>query len=118
MAENEKEIKQLLFWIGEAEGRKRESIEDYKNLERELFETCTHPKEEILEGEFSGSVHVLPPFRVCKTCGYAEEGWDRGYLKLDYQDNEVSHISRQEAEKYVRRLFTQDELSVRRFNEK
>ena len=47
---------------------------------------CDHPKEQIVEGdsiECQWSNNHTPPFRVCKLCGYSEEGWGSGYRRLE-----------------------------------
>lgn len=78
---------------------------------------CPHPTSEILEGEYKrGHYFTSPPFRVCKLCGYAEDGWHCGYWKL--QDNDpVPSVSREMAMKYViGGVLSQEELSKKRFN--
>lgn len=82
----------------------------FKQLVRQLQEECPHPKEDIIEGDMHrGStyggcgVHVStsqPPFRVCRRCGYAEEGWGCGYWKIT-KDYSVPTLPREEAWKIV-----------------
>lgn len=71
---------------------------------------CKHPVSSVVEGEYK-EFHYLnscPPFRVCKDCGYAEEGWGCGYNKLDYYKVLVPTVQRDYAEKYVLYLVWQN----------
>lgn len=47
-----------------------------------LIEACPH--DNVLEGDYrEGYLGTSqPPFRVCTTCGLAEEGWGCGYTLL------------------------------------
>jgi len=80
---------------------------------------CDHPEDQILEAAYTpaGSFgYATPPFRVCKLCGYAEEGWNCGYWKLKTRE-EIPTISRQKADRdYVLKFYSQDTLNERRFN--
>lgn len=112
MTEKKRTVRQILSLIERAEEKKEKYMRDCKDLENELFETCTHPKDETLEGEWKRMEwgDSFPPFRVCKPCGYAEEGWGTGYQKLNYDSNEILHVKREEAERYIRWFFSQEKL--------
>jgi len=76
---------------------------------------CKHPADQILEGPYQDGYFTQPPFRVCKLCGYAEEGWHCGYWKLR-DSTEVGSVSREYAMKYViNGIIPQSELSKKRF---
>ena len=75
-------------------------------LDRSIIEACLH--EDVVEGayvphEFGFS---QPPFAVCRTCGYAEEGWGAGYWKLHPKEC----VSRDAAMMHVVRRVYQDEM--------
>lgn len=56
---------------------------DYEEAIVQAQLTCKHPQ--IVEGEYEPSNPVsngFAPFRVCRECGYAEEGWGAGYSFL------------------------------------
>lgn len=57
---------------------------------------CSHPQ--VLEGDYrpsSSSNFADPPFRVCCTCGFAEEGWSCGYTALGNTPRRlVAHVNR------------------------
>jgi hypothetical protein len=79
-----------------------------------LHAGCKHPVSEILEGRYepeSTYAYAKPEFRVCKLCGYAEEGWGSGFWKLarGIYDG-IPQLSRDEAFKYVLKFHTQDDL--------
>jgi hypothetical protein len=77
---------------------------------------CSHPAGEILEAEYAnGNYFTSPPFRVCKLCGYAEEGWHCGYWKLR-EDSAVPSVTRHAAMEYViGGVITQKELNKKRY---
>ena len=83
---------------------------------------CTHPVEHIIEGNYIpdnswGGGHATPPFRVCTICGYAEEGWGCGYYKLGpgvYDEKIIRTVKRREAEKFVTRRWSQEQMSKAR----
>lgn len=94
--------------IKELELLVKESMKTVNNLSREINEiyaTCLHPIEEIVEGKYIpendfGTIHA--PFRVCKSCGLAEEGWGCGYQILAKYIFDIPEIERKEAQKFVR----------------
>lgn len=73
-------------------------------LQIEFMATCPHNT--IIEGSFRDCIHgsADPPFRVCVTCGYAEEGWGAGYWRLTAgpQQDLVREIAWKHVRKYVR----------------
>ena len=80
-----------------------------------MHEECPHPHEHIIEAKYrDGYFGATPPFRVCKLCGYAEEGWYCGYWKLSTRE-ECPTLSRDAAQKYVLKFHSQDDLSKKRF---
>lgn len=90
--------------------------EQRKVLSKNGQKKCSHPASEILEAEYVGGTYFsTPPFRVCKLCGYAEEGWHCGYWKLR-DDNPVPSVSREAAMKYViGGVLSQKQMSDLRF---
>lgn len=71
---------------------------------------CKHPESEIVEGEYISTgpySHdwdgecATPPFRVCKICGFAEQGWGCGYKVLAPNNYHIPTIKRSKAMKYV-----------------
>jgi hypothetical protein len=72
----------------------------------EIQAACGHPEKEIVEGEhqsYSFGFHgVEPPFRVCRRCGYSEQGWDCGYFRLYPNNSSIPRLGRDEARKFVR----------------
>ncbi len=84
-----------------------------------MQETCQHPTDELLEVAYEPSMFfdARPPFRVCKLCGYAEEGWGCGYWKLNAPREEIAQISREKARRdYVLKFYYQEEITKRRRN--
>ena len=82
-------------------------------LVREIQLSCSHPENEIVEGE-----HYVdrwfdfadPPFRVCRRCGYSEPGWGNGYFSLAPDNYHVPRMNRNEAWKFIRGgLMSQEE---------
>jgi hypothetical protein len=75
---------------------------------------CEHPESEVIEApELSDSYSFrYPPFRVCKVCGYSEEGFGCGYKLLRYGSYSVRRAtSRMEAIGFmIGRMRTQVEL--------
>lgn len=57
--------------------------EERRNIISDVQDNCAHG--DVLEANYRPSGNGFfgePPFRVCRDCGYAEEGWDCEYLKL------------------------------------
>lgn len=82
-----------------------------------MQEKCKHPVEEWFEIPYKPCDygHSSPELRVCKLCGYAEEGWGCGFWKLDGYF-EVPKISRNRAHKdYILKLYSQSDLNELRF---
>ena len=100
-------LKQIEDEIEELETKKTRLIE-------KMHAKCEHPNEEILEvryHEYKYDFGIDRPFRVCKACGYAEEGWGCGYKKLERFGVEFPTISREQAFfEYVVKYYSQDEL--------
>lgn len=92
--------------ILEAEAEVEAARGKLKLARRTAQKGCEHPQEEIVEGEYvsdSWGHNHTPPFRVCKLCGYAEEGWHCGYWKLGagvYSG--VKKLPRQKAREFVK----------------
>lgn len=86
------------------------ALKAVKDAEKKLEEVrlrlqarCKHPIEHCVEASYFnlGSGTSFPPFRVCKRCGYAEEGWYVGYQFLHRQVYEgIKRVSRDEARKF------------------
>jgi hypothetical protein len=93
------------------------SEKKFTTAEKALLETivdvqgkCSH--DEIVEGEYRKGEYLgsQPPFSVCISCGYAEQGWGCGYtyLKEEIGEGRLT-IDRDEARKYVRgRIMSND----------
>ena len=90
-------------------------------------EACPHPLCEIVEGRYKTAGLVFgaqAPFRVCRLCGYAEEGWYCGYWKLNSERDPahpagnhipIPELPRDAAMKYVLRRLSQEEISALRW---
>jgi hypothetical protein len=52
----------------------------------------------------------MPQFHVCRTCGYAEEGWGAGYWKLTAKPTET--MSHDNAWKFVRKFIRQGNMAA------
>ncbi len=75
-----------------------------------LISECKHV--DYLEGRWEKGFDVgyaKPDFRVCTSCGYAEEGWGCGYSLLGPNDYKCNKVERQEAWKYVRKFYSNSE---------
>lgn len=82
-----------------------------------LQKACKH--DTIYEVDYIPSrfFNATPPFRVCKDCGYAEQGWNCGYWKLDTKEA-VPIIRDEQGQKYVLKFYTQDKLSEIKYGKK
>lgn len=81
-------------------------------------EACPHPLHEIVEGSYAPSgiiVGPYAPFRVCRRCGYAEEGWGCGYLKLAPDTHDIPSLPRDTAQKYVLKKLSQRQMNEVRY---
>lgn len=77
--------------------KKSKLIEDFQ-------ENCVHPLYSVVEGKYKASTYHTTadaPFRVCRDCGYAEEGWGCGYDKLHRNNHDIPEMNRDEARKFV-----------------
>jgi len=94
----------------------------YERIRQQEQDKCEHPEQVIVEGKAKpGDTWTIgcgggtystwkPPFRVCRACGYAEEGWGSGYWKLGSTPR-VPEIERAEAKKLILgRALTQRDL--------
>ena len=76
--------------------------ESYNQARIRLQTECPH--NQIVEGEYTPEgafASGTPPFRVCTSCGYAEEGWGCGYSFLDDSGRDVKEMPRSKAMKYL-----------------
>lgn len=83
-----------------------------QDLIADMQSSCEHPHNEVVEGKCRPGNHLrltLPPFRVCRRCGYAEEGWGCGYWLMTYPEA-VPEMDRESAKKLVRRIVTQSDM--------
>jgi hypothetical protein len=107
--------------ILEAEAEVKVAREKLRLARRKAQKSCEHPPEEIVEGAYApdsyGHYHT-PPYRVCKLCGYAEEGWHCGYWKLgNGVYSGIPSLSRKEAWKFVKGpIHSQEVLSEIRYD--
>lgn len=80
---------------------------------------CKHPVDEWLETPYySGGPYGYSSgeLRVCKLCGYAEEGWGCGFWKLKGYGLDIPVISRDAArKKYILKLYSQRDLNELRY---
>lgn len=95
--------------------------ESYHQTRIRLQTECPH--NHIVEGAYAQSsdhsTRGSPPFRVCTSCGYAEEGWGCGYSFLNDSSREIKEISREKARKYViGRIINNKDHSEVRFGRK
>ena len=98
-------------------GQMTENIEKMKR-ERDLTisehqENCPHDPVNLREAPSDNLRYSSdrPPFRVCISCGRAEDGWGSGYYKLKAPNEEVAQLSRSAALKFViGGVKTQDDL--------
>jgi hypothetical protein len=79
-----------------------------KEIDDSIMGLCLH--RDIVEGKIlileTGS--CMPPFRVCRTCGYAEQGWGCGYKNL--AGAATASMPRGEALELVRKFVGQADL--------
>lgn len=78
-----------------------------------MQDNCKHPEESLLESKsipssFGGT--LFRPLRVCRLCGYAEEGWGAGYWKISNTYSELPVVSREVAWRFVRKFVSQEEM--------
>lgn len=71
----------------------------WKNKVIKEILACKHTR--VYEGSYmSGLFVTLPPYRVCDSCGYKEEGWHCGYTLLENAKNrEVIEVQRDFADR-------------------
>lgn len=81
--------------------------------------TCKHPLDQVIEGKYEdlGWLGVHRPIRVCKACGYAEEGWGSGYWKLP-NNYSIPQLDRDEAWKYVKKFHSQKDMYKLKYPER
>ena len=99
---------------------KVKAIQDKREqLIRDAMLNCKHPIEEVIEGDYESTMFsTWAPFRVCKICGYAEEGWGSGYTRLHgnvYSHDILCEVKRRYAEKFVIKKFSQNDQYVMRY---
>ena len=111
MAGSREEVIQLIAELGDVQKQRDTLNVTIKAMELQLFRECPHPDNEVVEGRFkdNGWLGCTRPFRVCRLCGYAEEGWGMGYWKLAKPGTTIPSLPYDDARKYVRRQFSQDE---------
>ena len=78
--------------------------QEMRMLLPEIQAACGHPEKEVVEGEYHPYTlgGAEPPFRVCRRCGYSEQGWDCGYFRLYPNNHSIPRLGRDEARKFVR----------------
>lgn len=92
-----KDITNISKEISRLEKERKELIEKFQN-------SCSHPISNILEAPYKENTYInsYPPFRVCKKCGYHEEGWYTSYHRLGKNFyKELPTLSRDEAGKLI-----------------
>lgn len=101
-----KRLSNLEQKISELQSKKTDFI-------KEMMDKCPHPIEQIVEGQFQPEgiiTSAKPSFRVCRLCGYAEEGWGYYYKLAPGSYNGIPHLSREEAWKLVVKFHSRSQL--------
>jgi hypothetical protein len=88
-----------------------------KALISHRHKSCKHPISQIIQGKWRDNewLHPDPEFRVCKICGYAEEGWGCGFWNLAPNNYNIPEVSREEARKHVLVFLTRHQMNKLRF---
>ncbi len=74
---------------------------------------CPHPLLQIVENRWGS-----PEFRVCRRCGYAEDGYGCGYWKLAPNEyGSIPGLDDSEARKFVLRKLNQEQINAIRYPE-
>ena len=94
----------------EAEKTATEAVKNAKSLRLQFMKNCEH--QDVVEGEYGGNCTASPPFRVCKLCGYTEEGWYCGYTLLN---GNYPEVSRDEAFKFVHMFLNNEKVADFKF---
>jgi len=91
-------------------GRRLKSLTELRiKAEEAYMDKCPH--ELVLEAEAKSSDYHShrPPFRSCRECGLAEEGWGTGYKKLKNEGNrEIIPTTREVALRYKKKYIEQN----------
>lgn len=107
-------IDQSLKEIRRIEQRETAQEKRKASLIAKVQRLCRHPVSMLIEAPYSSSEFSSErPFRVCRRCGYAEEGWGAGYWRLGrgvYSG--VPELSRNEAQRLVRTFVSQDDMEL------
>ena len=108
---SQEKVREILREVWDLEGIILKAQADLKGRVKRMQELCTHPREFLVDAKYeSGEFSTQRPFRVCRECGYAEEGWGSGYWKLHPNlRDEIPELSRQIAYKLVRTFVDQEE---------
>jgi len=72
-----------------------QAIQDKKlKLIKETIKSCSHPIECVRELPYQEGTWLAstPPWLICTDCGYTEEGWGCGYLKLRHADTDKQPV--------------------------
>lgn len=91
------------------EKQAKEAYKIAKNARYDFIKQCKHNIKHVVEAPYKEGDYLFrsePDFRVCKRCGYAEEGWKRYYKLYAYKN--VPIVTRSEGWKYVK-LFLDNE---------
>lgn len=78
---------------------------EIKVLIQSIQESCCHPEEMLVEGKHESLTwcsYAKPPFRVCRLCGCSEPDWGCGYFQLAPNNYNISQMSRDEAQKFIK----------------
>lgn len=88
-----------------------------KQFIAQLQAECKHPLDAIFECSYeTDSIWTRPPARVCRLCGYTEDGWGCGHWKLC--GDGIPIITRAQLQKYALTWMTQEVLATLRFTKK
>lgn len=106
--------------LDKLKARQNKLDKDKEELITQTQNKCKHPANEIVEGDYRSYQYLDrtdPPFRVCRACGYAEEGWGCGYWKLGKYSS-VPRLSHDDAWKFILKFYSQEKLNELRFGRK
>lgn len=95
-------VRTLLAQIEHEETAIAEASHRLNALTDRLQLVCTHPR--IAEAPYREGrwLDHQPPFRVCLTCGYAEETWGSGPIELGPRGRDAIELTRDQARAHVR----------------
>lgn len=109
-------LKELIGIRDAAEHGARTAKQLAEACTKEVQLACDHPIDSVVEAEYSRGDYgdSQKPYRVCKQCGFAEEGWNCGNQVLE--DFSVE-MTQDQAYKYVKGPIFKNHYFVPRFGQ-